>query len=375
MLAPDLGRRRMVVELHPQALQQLCGSVTVEAAVGDAALVERFQVLIEVARVVRVPAVELGDDTEVDEPVGLNGLSEIARGVGGHTATNLGDPLELAPPLRFSLRRRHLLGPVGVTVGEEDGRVRRDIHRLELLSSGQRLRIQPNVEALDRGGDLGLEIEEASSEDLAVADSVAGSALLHELGEDPGRERPMPFLRKQTEDSVAERAALPERDHLALVALDVLGGNAVAGHGSAVQDPEIVGTVAGDLGVGRRGLGLVAAFADDQLVVADVDGLVGYYVVKGLRPQHRLRVLADVLAVELGQQHRPFDRDRRMGVEAPLSQSLHPIVHGEPPTVTLRSCLASFSATVRRASASGGCMSTGYPVSSRRDRLPSATPW
>ncbi len=194
-VTPTLGGAGWLLNFHPQALQQLRGGVTVEAAVGDAALVERLQVLIEVARVVRVPAVELGDHPEVDEPVGLDGPPEVARGVGGHTATNLGDPLELAPPLRLGLRRRHLLGPVGVAVGEEDGRVRRDIHRLELLSPGQRLRIRPDVEALDRGGDLGLEIEEPLSEDLAVADGVAGSALLHELGEDPRRERPMPFLR------------------------------------------------------------------------------------------------------------------------------------------------------------------------------------
>ena len=49
-------------------------------------------------------------------------------------------------------------------------------------------------------------------------------------------------------------------------------------------------------------------------VITDVDGLVGAQMVEGLCPQYHLGILADVFAVELGQQQRPLDRDRGLGV-------------------------------------------------------------
>ena len=180
----------------------------------------------------------------------------------------------------------------------------------------------------------------------------------------------MPLLGQQIENLVAERTALPEGDHIAFIGFDVLRRNAIAGHRPAVENSEIVGAVTDNLGIGRSGLGLVAPFAHDQLLIADVDGFVGAKVVIGLRPQHRLRVLSNVLAVELGQQHRAFNRNRWMCVQALLPESLYTVVHGEPPTVTSRLCFASASATAPSASASGDCRPGRSPASSRRDRLP-----
>jgi hypothetical protein len=79
----------VVVELDPEALEQLLGILAVETAVFEALLVEGLEVLIEVSRVERVPAVELGDDAEVVEPVGLERFPEVGGSVGG-------DPLAVA---------------------------------------------------------------------------------------------------------------------------------------------------------------------------------------------------------------------------------------------------------------------------------------
>ena len=364
----------MVVELHPQTLDQLPGGLPVEIAIGHTTLIERLQMLIEVAGVVGVPTVELGDHPEVGKPIGLHGLPEVPRGVGGNPAANLGDTHELGPPLRVAFGLRHLLGSLSVPLGKEDGGVRGNVHGLELVLLGQCGQVRAEVKIFDRGGDIGLEVEHALCEHLAVAYGVTGRPLFHELGEDAGRKRLMPLLRQLIKDPVTERAPRPERNDFPFVDLDVFGRDVIAGHRPGVENSKIVGAVTGDLGVGRRGLWLVAPLADDQLTIADVDGLRGAQVVEGPCPQHRLRELADVLPVEVSQEHRPFDRNRGVGVQAYLAQHPYAVVHEVPPTHTLRSWRASLSVTVPSVSASGGRRPTRSPVAPRRDSLPFAVP-
>ena len=98
----DLGRGRVVVELDEEALQQLAGGFARERAVGQAALVERQQVLVEMAGVERIPAVQFGDHRQVAEPVILQRLVEIARRVRRHVAADFGDLQQLRPALRAS---------------------------------------------------------------------------------------------------------------------------------------------------------------------------------------------------------------------------------------------------------------------------------
>ena len=90
----------MVVELDEEALQQLAGGFARERAVGQAALEERQQVLVQVAGVEGVPAIELGDDRQVAKPVVLERLMEIPRRLRGHMTAHLGDLEQLGAPLR-----------------------------------------------------------------------------------------------------------------------------------------------------------------------------------------------------------------------------------------------------------------------------------
>ena len=180
---------------------------------------------------------------------------------------------KLRPAPGIGLVARHALGQFGVALGEDDGRVAGDRHGLELLGPVGGLGVVQVIEGGQALGDLALEVQHALAVDGAVQGRVAGRALLHELGEQAGLVGPLPLLGDVAEDAVAHAAALPVGDDLALVGLDVLLRDAVAGHGPGVQNPQILGAVAGQLGEGRHGLGPRPALADDQLIRADEDRL------------------------------------------------------------------------------------------------------
>ena len=131
-----LRRRGLVVELDPEALEQFLGRVAGQAAVGQPAAVERLQMPVEVAGAERVPGVELGGHAQVDEPVRLQRLPEVARRVRGDARADLGDPLKLGFARRIGLDRGQLAGLLRVPLGEADHRVQRDAHGLELLALG-----------------------------------------------------------------------------------------------------------------------------------------------------------------------------------------------------------------------------------------------
>src|SRR5208337_2858313 len=84
-----------VVDLDPEAGEELLRLFAGQAALGDVALVEGREMLVQVAGVHGVPAVELGYRAEVGEPVALEGLPEIARRLGRNAGADLGDPEQL----------------------------------------------------------------------------------------------------------------------------------------------------------------------------------------------------------------------------------------------------------------------------------------
>lgn len=94
-----LGRRRVVVELDEEALEQFARRLRRQRAAGQPLLVEREQVLLEMAGIECIPAVELGDHRQVTGPVVLQRLVEVARRVRRHVVAGVGDPLELGPRL------------------------------------------------------------------------------------------------------------------------------------------------------------------------------------------------------------------------------------------------------------------------------------
>ncbi len=324
---PDLGRRGVIVELDPEALQQLFRLLARAAGLEEPA-VERLEVLVEAAGVHRVPAVELRDRAEVHEPVHLQRLVQVAGRAGGDAPAHLGDAAEVRAPARVALRGRHALGQLRMALGVADGRVAGDGHRLELVPLEQGLRIREIVE----GGDLllyrFLEVQQAPLVDLAVERGVAGRSLLHELGEHPRAVGVEPVLRQDREGAIAHRAAPPVRDDPVAVSRNRLVAHGVAGLLARAQDLEVLDAVAGELGVGRARLGRRPAFPDDQLVVADVHGLALAEVLEreGAEDGHGMPAL--VFAVEVGDELGALGADRRRGLGASPAQSLDAFGHG-----------------------------------------------
>ena len=287
----------MVVELHPPALEQLLGGLAVEGAGGAFALVVGLQVLVEMTGVEGVPAVEFGHHRQVVEPVGLQGFVERLGGVGRHAVADLGDGFEFCAALGVGFGGGHGAGHVGMAPGVDHRGVGGDAHGGELVAAG--------VLVLAQGGehrvDIILEIEQTLPVDLAVGHRVARRPLLHELGEHAGGVGVVPFLGQLGEDAVAQGAALPVRNDRPAVGVDHVGGHAVRRQCAGVEDAQVVGRVAGELGERGHGQGLGAAFADDQLVVADPHRLVFAEVLERQRAEDGHGVLAGVLLVELGQ--------------------------------------------------------------------------
>ncbi len=62
-------RCRLVVELDPEAMQQLFGSLAGQGAVFDAPLVKWIQMLVETPRIEGIPGIELGGHPQMNEPV------------------------------------------------------------------------------------------------------------------------------------------------------------------------------------------------------------------------------------------------------------------------------------------------------------------
>ena len=164
-----LGRRRVVVELHEEALQQFLRPIPGERAVGQALLVEGPEVLVQVAGAEGVPAVQLGDDRQVAEPVGLQGLVEVPRGVGGHPAADLGDLQQFLLAEGIGRRRGLRLGQLRMALGEADDGIAGDGHGLQLLALVQGLGVLLEVQRGLGPGDVGLEVQHALPVELAVA--------------------------------------------------------------------------------------------------------------------------------------------------------------------------------------------------------------
>ena len=207
------------------------------------------------------------------EPVGLQRLVEVARRVGRHPAADVGDRQQFAAPRLVLSLRRLGLGELRVAFGEADHGVAGDGHRAQLLALVEGLRVALEIEGGFRLRDVGFEIEHPLAVELAVGHRVARRALLHELGEAASRVGVQPLLRQLGEHLVAQRAAAPERNDLALVLGDDLGSDLVLRLGARVEDAQVLGAVARELRIGRDRLRARPALADDELAVAHPEGL------------------------------------------------------------------------------------------------------
>jgi len=325
----DLRRRRLVVELDPEALQQLLGQVPGERTVFEPLNVERIEVLVEPARVERIPRVQLRNHTQVDEPVGLQGFVEIARGVRGDPGTGFGDPQQLLAADRVGLPVGHFGSQRGVPLGERHDGVATDLHGLVLFVLLVGLPVPEVVELCPACGDLLFDFEEPAVIDLVVQDGVSRGPLLHELGKDTRLEGPVPRLGHQREEPVANRPPRPERDDLLLVNLHHLVADGKRGPLAAVEDLQVFEAVAAEFGIGGRGLGGGASLADDQFALIDANRPVFNHVLDRHRPDNRGGDLGDLAAaVEPGDQLGPLRGNTGIGFDALAAQTFNSRVHG-----------------------------------------------
>ena len=327
----------MVVDLYPEAADVLLGLLAGESAGSRLLLIERSQMLVEMTGVHGVPAVELQNRAEVAEPVHLYGLAECPGSILRYPRADLDDVLEFldtAPVsvlLRLSGERSHLerrasgqsllypgyllAGLVGMTASEQYQGIAGDGHgpQLVLLVGGLGVieEVQPGKLLLDTG----LEFLHAHAVHLAVQGGVAGSPLFHEFGEDTGLVEGFPAFGHVVEDAVTLGAALPEGNHFLLVFLNLAVGDSVVLDLAASEHLEVLHGVAVELGECRHGLGLGAALADDELVVADVYLLLGAKVIEITCTHDGHRVPPVILPVEFGFDQCPLYGQRRLCID------------------------------------------------------------
>ena len=119
------GRRGLVVELDPEALQQLFGLIARQRPGGHFALIERIQMLIEMAGAEGIPRVEFGGDAQVHEPVILQRFPEVARRLRGHVRAHFGDALQFLLALRIAFLLRQFARLLRVSFTESGSAHRR----------------------------------------------------------------------------------------------------------------------------------------------------------------------------------------------------------------------------------------------------------
>lgn len=118
----------MVVEFDPEALQQLARLFASESADLEIALVERIDVLVQMAGIEGVPGVQLGNDGQVGEPIGLQRFVEIARRVCRHVTAGIGDGYQFGFAPDVGLGCSQFLRLLCVALGKTDHGVGGDGH-------------------------------------------------------------------------------------------------------------------------------------------------------------------------------------------------------------------------------------------------------
>ncbi len=117
------------------------------------------------------------------------------------------------------------------------------------------------------------------------------------------------------ENPLADGLALPVGYDLAGVGFDVFCGDRVALLIPVIQYLEVIDAVTGQLRKSRHHFGCRATFADDQLIVTKIEGLLLTMVQEIQCAQHRHRVFTVILLIERRFVQRPFDRQTRLGLD------------------------------------------------------------
>ena len=261
---------------------------------------------------------------------------EVPGGMGGHVATHPGDSQEFLPAGGIRGPGGFRLGQLRMTFCEAHDRVAGDGHGPELLPLVQRLGVLLEIEHGLGTGDVGLEVQQALPVELAVGHRVARGTLLHELRVAACLIGVMPGPGQLLEHLVPHGPALPEGDDLPLVGLDHLRRDLVLGLLPGVQDPQVLGAVAGQLRIGGHGLGPGAALAHDEFALAHPELLLLADGQEVQGPEHGNAVPPLVFPVEGRGDLSPLGTDGGDRGQALLAQSLGAFIHGRPPMVVFR---------------------------------------
>ena len=236
----DLRRRGGVVDFDPEAGEKLLRLVARERAVGDALRVEGGEVLVKMSGAHGVPAVQLGYRSEVNEPVHLHRLPEVAGGVRGNVTADFGYLKKFGPASLVLLLRRHLFGKLRVTLGEDDHRVAGDRHSLELFVFRGGVGVVDEVQLRAGGFDIFFKVEGALLIDKVVKGGVSEGALFAEFGEGAGLIEQCPVFGHALEEAVSHAAAAPVGLDDLLVGVHILGRHGVVLLGARREDLKVL---------------------------------------------------------------------------------------------------------------------------------------
>ena len=130
----------------------------------------------------------------MDEPIHLDSLPEVARGVGGDPVADGSDLQELRLAAGALLRGGHFARQLRVALRKHYGRVAGNGHGLKLLLLVCGLGIVDIIQLPDALCDARFHIKQALAVHPAIHGSVSRCALLHKLSENSGVIRLFPLL-------------------------------------------------------------------------------------------------------------------------------------------------------------------------------------
>ena len=179
-------RCRLVIELDPQRFQELLGIVPGQAPFGQVPVIERFQILVELAWRIGIPVVHFRRHADMGEPVHLDGLAERLWPVFRDDVADGGDIQQVPAPGRVFFFRRHVPGQGGIAFPQEDHAPADPGHAFPFVPFFQGIHIVIEIEAGQAFLDVPQEIAIALPVYLAIGHGMARTALLQEFREHTG---------------------------------------------------------------------------------------------------------------------------------------------------------------------------------------------
>ena len=323
----DLDRCRLIVELHPQALQQFQCLTVIQSSGFHIRLVERVQMLIQTSRAESVPRIQLRRHGQMREPVVLDRLPVGLRPVRGNDLEVLHHLKQLG--FTFRIRTFFRLGgdQIVITLSKDADSVAVDLHGLELFSLIQCLRIIHEIQMIDRILNICLMFHVSFGEHIPAAAGVARTSLLHKFREHARVVAVSPRRGHAGKQTVTHGFALPVGNNDLLLVSDILLRHLKGYQLPVVHDVHVFDRMTAELRKCRRCLRVSALFSDDQLSLAEVKCLSGKIFLQHQCSQHRKGYFVFVFFVHFGLNLRPLQINMRRGFHAHSAQLTDSVIH------------------------------------------------